>query len=92
MTFENLPSSPLPESTVTYVEQLRKMKPSSASNIATNRIVLFSAAWCGYCKQAKAYLAEKRILTPIRPNECTAVMPNLSLKPEAPRRALPRRP
>lgn len=61
MTFENLPSSPLAESTVTYVEQLRKMKPSSPSNIATNRIVLFSAAWCGYCKRAKAYLAEKRI-------------------------------
>jgi glutaredoxin len=61
MTFENLPSSPLPESTVTYVEQLRKMKASSPSNIATSGIVLYSAAWCGYCKQAKAYLAGKRI-------------------------------
>jgi glutaredoxin len=60
MIFENLPSSPLPASTVTHLEQLRKMTPS-APNMATSGIVLYSAAWCGYCKQAKAYLAGKGI-------------------------------
>jgi glutaredoxin len=61
MTFENLPSSPLPASTASYVDQLRKMNSPPPSNVATSGIVLYSAAWCGYCKQAKAYLARKGI-------------------------------
>ncbi len=61
MTFENLPSSPLPASTSASVEQLRRMGPSSSTNTPTSGIVLYSAAWCGYCKRAKAYLAAKGI-------------------------------
>jgi glutaredoxin len=61
MTFENLPSSPLPASAVAHLEQLRKTEPASASNMATSGVVLYSATWCGYCKQAKAYLAGKGV-------------------------------
>ena len=31
------------------------------SGTLSSGIVLFSAAWCGYCKKAKAYLAQKGI-------------------------------
>jgi glutaredoxin len=65
MTFANLPSSPLPAASLSYVEQLRRFrafspakKPDSA---AVTGVVLYSAAWCGYCTKAKAYLAAKGI-------------------------------
>lgn len=58
MKFQNLPSSTLPASTLSYVEQLR-LKQSSPT--AMQGTVLYSAAWCGYCKQAKSYLARKGI-------------------------------
>jgi glutaredoxin len=61
MTFENLPSSPLLAATVAHLEQIRKTEPLPASNIATSGVVLYSATWCGYCKQAKAYLTGKGV-------------------------------
>lgn len=63
MTFENLPSSTLPASTAANVEQLRRSGVSSSSDLVapSNAVVLYSAAWCGYCKKAKAYLAGKGI-------------------------------
>ena len=61
LQFENLPSSPLPAATSTYVEQLRNANPSSAASATNASVVLYAASWCGYCKQAKAYLASKGI-------------------------------
>ncbi|WP_442957773.1 glutaredoxin domain-containing protein [Polaromonas sp.] len=62
MRFENLPSSALPASASSYVEQLRRMRASATpSTPPTNGVVLYSATWCGYCKQAKAYLASKGV-------------------------------
>ncbi len=61
MKFENLPSSTLPASAFSYVKQQRKMKVSSPTNRPTSAVVLYSAAWCGFCKEAKAYLAGKGI-------------------------------
>ena len=61
MKFENLPSSALPAATATYVEQLRRMRASSPASAPISGVVLYSAVWCGYCKQAKAYLASKGI-------------------------------
>jgi len=59
MAFENLPSSPLPSA---YVEQLRKMgSPPAPAAMPTSGVVLYSAAWCGFCKKAKAYMAGKGI-------------------------------
>jgi glutaredoxin len=59
LRFDNLPSSPLPAGTLSDVEQLRRMKaPAQPSSRET---VLYSAAWCGYCRQAKAFLASRGI-------------------------------
>lgn len=58
--FEPGPSTPLPS---IYAEQLRRLRASApaASAEPIRGVVLYSAAWCGYCKQAKAYLANKGI-------------------------------
>ena len=61
MKLENLPSSALPASASSYVEQLRRVKASSSASTPPNGVILYSAAWCGYCKKAKAYLASKGI-------------------------------
>jgi len=61
MTFENLPSSPLPASTSAYVEQLRRMGATPSTSAPLGGVVLYSATWCGFCKRAKAYLAGKGI-------------------------------
>jgi glutaredoxin len=59
MKFENLPTSALPASAASYVEQLRRMR--AGPSLPTASVVLYSASWCGYCRQAKAYLAGKAI-------------------------------
>ena len=61
MKFENLPSSALPAAVSSYVEQLRRMKASSITSTPPSGVVLYAAAWCGYCKNAKAYLASKGV-------------------------------
>lgn len=46
-----------------YVEQLKRFQATGAAklDVPAVRPALFSAAWCGYCKLAKAYLAGKGI-------------------------------
>ena len=61
ITFENLPSSALPKETFSYVEQLKRLKASAPVVASRESIVLYSATWCGYCANAKAYLADKGI-------------------------------
>jgi len=64
LSFANLPSTPLPDSVVRYREELQKsMKKrlSDPDRRDTATPVLFTAVWCGYCRQAKAYLAQKGI-------------------------------
>ncbi len=65
MDFRNLPATPLPESVLRYREEvLKSMKSRVAAagkSGGTATPVLFSAQWCGFCKKAKAYLAERRI-------------------------------
>jgi glutaredoxin len=61
LTFKNPPASPLSAATLAYIEQLRKSSDMHATGTPSGGIVLFSAAWCGYCKKAKAYLAQKGI-------------------------------
>lgn len=56
MKFE-LASSALPASAASYMEQFRKAHPGGAPQVAAGKgVTLYSAAWCGYCKQAKAWL------------------------------------
>ena len=61
IALENLPSSPLPKETYSYVEQLKKLKALAPNVVPREGIVLYSATWCGYCAKAKAYLLGKGI-------------------------------
>jgi glutaredoxin len=61
LTFYNAPASPLSAETLAYIDQLSKSADARASSPSTRDAVLFSAVWCGYCKQAKAYLASKHV-------------------------------
>jgi glutaredoxin len=65
LEIRNPPSSPLSAAASAHIEQLRrKSAPALAGADAspgTSGVVLYSAVWCGYCKMAKAYLANKGI-------------------------------
>ena len=61
LTYENLPASPLSAQTLAYIEQLNKSAEARAAAVPPNEVVLFSASWCGYCRQAKAFLAARQV-------------------------------
>jgi glutaredoxin len=58
LTPDNTPSSALPVSAVEQLRRLRALRPITS---ATGGVVLYSAAWCGYCTQARAYLGAKGV-------------------------------
>lgn len=57
LTADSAPTSALPTSAA---EQLGKLQ-ALRSGAPTSGVVLYSAAWCGYCAKAKAWLASKGI-------------------------------
>ena len=64
LTFSNLPATPLPDSVIRYRQELQRSARNRLSNPSprsSSNVQLFTAEWCGYCRKAKAYLAEKRI-------------------------------
>lgn len=58
-SFENLPSSPVPDRPKTQ-ESVGQKKPSPQAPTMTGTY-LYSANWCGYCRKAKAYLNQRGI-------------------------------
>jgi glutaredoxin len=61
LNFDNLPSSALPASASSYVAQLRRLRAASAPEVINDGVVLYAAVWCGYCRQAKAWLAARGV-------------------------------
>ena len=65
LNYVNLPATPLPESVIRYRNELEKSMQGRLSEARkspdTKQVSLLTAQWCGYCRQAKAYLAEKKI-------------------------------
>ena len=62
--FSNLPSTPLPDSVVKYrneLQQSMEKKLADSGRANSGQPVIFTAKWCGYCRQALAYLGEKKI-------------------------------
>jgi glutaredoxin len=59
LKFDKLPASPLPAPARASVEQ-QKRSTSTAVPVTT-AVVLYSAAWCGYCKAAKTWLGTRGI-------------------------------
>ena len=60
--YKDQPTSSLGERDNSYEAQLQRLR-ASAPKIAEapSGTVLYMAQWCGYCKQAKAYLAARSI-------------------------------
>ena len=65
LNYVNLPSTPLPESVIRYRDELEKSMKTRLSEAGkksdTKQPTILTAQWCAYCRQAKAYLAEKKI-------------------------------
>lgn len=60
LNYNDLPSTPVPNVQNRHVskpDDNRKLTPQQNMS----QPVLFAAQWCGYCRQAKAYLSEKNI-------------------------------
>ena len=64
LQFADAPTTPLPASVLKYQAGLQK---SLANRLALSKSIgggtptLFSASWCGYCKQAKAFMNARGI-------------------------------
>ena len=61
LTFKNLPSTKLPSSASSQPATGGSTKVTNNAKAISGQVTLFTASWCGYCKQAKAYLARQSI-------------------------------
>jgi glutaredoxin len=58
---ESLPNTALPPGVAAEVERMRQGGAKQKSGKPTADVVLYAASWCGYCRQARAYLARANI-------------------------------
>jgi len=67
LTFTPLPVTPMPESVLRYRDGLKGASSKTPATspgpaaVAASSPQIFTAPWCHVCRQAKAYLAEKKI-------------------------------
>lgn len=61
LIFRNLPSTKLPASASSKLTQVGDKTAISKPKANVAAVTLYTASWCGYCKQAKAYLANQKI-------------------------------
>ena len=61
MKFADLPSSPLPAVPPATTATGSNAGDAPVAAPASGGVTLYSAAWCGYCRQAKAWLANKGV-------------------------------
>lgn len=61
LTIRNLPASKLPAAAPGKVAQVEDKKAGNKANANAGAVTLYTASWCGYCRQAKAYLASQKI-------------------------------
>jgi glutaredoxin len=73
LKIDDLPNTALPTKTLAELEQLRQKAAKGAAQASTTAagkgdsppvvsgVTLFAASWCGYCRKARAYLAQKQV-------------------------------
>jgi glutaredoxin len=61
ITFADLPSSSLPATAPTEAAASVTAAAERSTPYASTGTILYTTQWCGYCKRARAYLAQKRI-------------------------------
>lgn len=61
LEFQELPSTPMPDYVLKFRQELEKSidAKQKAQAEAPQALRLFTAKWCGYCRQAKGWLSQR---------------------------------